>query len=373
MLKNLLRPLRAYTTSLPWKLAAACGLYQGKGTPVSFVIENANWAIRWVGEHIRDEIEALAPSTVSTTTEPQRLAYRLVHFGSQYMWLTWGEHMSRSNRYVVSFFHGKHSDGSEASRHIDQFLRSVPRLSTIITGASLIEQRLLAWGVPREKLVRIPIGVDTRLFQPPTPEQKQCARVKLGIPDNAVVVGSFQKDGVGWDDGMEPKLIKGPDIFLRAIKHLVNELPVVVLLTGPARGFVKRGLSRLGVPFIHRYVKSHAELVECYHALDLYFVTSREEGGPMGLMESMASGVPVVSTAVGMAPDLIVNGLTGGLVESEDADGVAEKALHILSLSESRHDKLKDHALNAVKICDWRVVGRQHLEEVYLPLLENAS
>lgn len=373
MLKDLLRPWRFRTASLPWRLAAASGLYQGKGTPVSFVIENADWAIRWVGEHVRDEIEALAPGTISTTTEPQRLAHRVVHFGSQYMWLTWGRHMSRSNRYVVSFFHGKHEDGPEVSRHIDQFLRSVPRLGTIITGASLIEQRLLAWGVPRERLVRIPIGVDTRLFRPPTPEQKQCARVKLGIPDNAVVIGSFQKDGVGWGDGMEPKLIKGPDIFLMAIKHLMSEIPVVVMLTGPARGFVKQGLDNLGAPFVHRYVKSHAELVECYHALDLYFVTSREEGGPMGLMESMASGVPVVSTAVGMAPDLIVNGVTGGLVESGNFAGIAEKAIHILELSESEHDRLKNRALNAVKICDWSVVGRRHLEEVYRPMIKNAS
>jgi glycosyltransferase involved in cell wall biosynthesis len=373
MLKDLLRSCRSCTISLPWRLAAASGLYQGKGTPVNFVIENADWAIRWVGEHVRDEIELLAPGTISITTEPQRLTHRIVHFGSQYMWVAWGRHMSRSNRYVASFFHGKHEDGPEVSRHIDQFLRSMPRLGTIITGASLIEQRLLVWGVPRERLVRIPIGVDTKLFRPATPEQKQYARAKLGIPDNAVVIGSFQKDGVGWGDAMEPKLIKGPDIFLMAIKRLVSEVPVVVMLTGPSRGFVKQGLDRLGVPFVHRYVKSHVELVECYHALDLYFVTSREEGGPMGLMESMASGVPVVSTAVGMAPDLIMDGITGGLTESENVDGIVEKALHILALSENAQDKLRNQALNAVKICDWSVVGRRHLEEVYLPMIKNAS
>lgn len=373
MLKDLLRPWRFHTTSLPWRLAAATGLYQGKGTPISFVIENADWAIRWVGEHVRDEIEALAPGMISTTTEPQRLAHRVVHFGSQYMWLAWGRHMSRSNRHVVSFFHGKREDGPEVSRHIDEFLASVPRLSRIVTGASLIEQRLLAWGVPRERVVRIPIGVDTKLFRPPTPTQREAARARLGIPDSAIVVGSFQKDGVGWGDGMEPKPIKGPDVFLKAIERLKRDVPVVVMLTGPARGFVKRGLDRIGVPFVHRYVQGHAELVECYHALNLYFITSREEGGPMGLMESMASGVPVVSTAVGMAPDIVADGVTGGLAESEDVEGITEKALRILSLTESKSARLKEQAAEAVKVCDWSVVGRRHLEEVYKPLLEHES
>lgn len=373
MLKDLLRPWRLRAACLPWRLAAATGLYRGNGAPVRFVIENADWAIRWVGEHVRDEIELLAPDTITITTEPQRLAHRIVHFGSQYMWLAWGRHMSRTNRYAVSFFHGKHEDGAAVSRHIDEFLASVPRLSRIVTGSGLIEQRLLAWGVPRDKVVRIPIGVDTKLFRPPTPTQREAARARLGIPGSATVVGSFQKDGVGWGDGMEPKLIKGPDVFLKAIERLKRDVPVVVMLTGPARGFVKQGLDRIGVPFVHRYVQGHAELVECYHALDFYFITSREEGGPMGLMESMASGVPVISTAVGMAPDLVADGVTGGLAESEDVEGIAERALRILSLTESKSARLKEQAAEAVKVCDWSVVGRRHLEEVYKPLLDHAS
>ena len=40
------------------------------------------------------------------------------------------------------------------------------------------------------------------------------ARTRLGLPGSAFVVGSFQKDGVGWGEGLEPKLIKGPDVLL---------------------------------------------------------------------------------------------------------------------------------------------------------------
>jgi glycosyltransferase involved in cell wall biosynthesis len=367
---NLLREVRLGASCLPWRVASGIGAWSGEGPPVHFVIEKADWAIRWVGEHIYSEVEALMPGYIALATRPERLVRRIVHFGSQYMWLSWGRHMSANNQYVVSFFHGKRDDGPEVSSHIDEFLKSVPRLARIVTGASLIEQRLLDWGVPRDKVVRIPIGVDTGMFQPPSPEQKVMARARMGIPVNSFAVGSFQKDGVGWGDGMDPKLIKGPDLLLDTVKRLRGDMPLVVVLTGPARGYVKQGLERIGVPYVHRYVQSHADLVDCYHALDLYLVSSREEGGPMGLMESMASGVPVVATPVGMAPDLISDGITGGLADNCSSEEIARKARVIASLSSEDLKMLIQRARDAVMPTDWSVVGRDHWFKVYQPLLQ---
>jgi glycosyltransferase involved in cell wall biosynthesis len=367
-LKDALRPVRARAACLPWRGLGALDLYRPAVPPVAFVAERADWAIRWVAEHICAEIERLAPGTIAVTTRPARLIDRVVHFGSQYMWLAWGSAMGRSNRYVTSFFHGKREDGPAIARHIDAFLAGVPQLDRIVTGAGIVERRLLDWGVPREKVVRIPIGVDTELFVPPREEERRAARAAFGIADEQVAVGSFQKDGVGWGDGMEPKLIKGPDIFLEVVERLRSEIPLFVVLTGPARGYVKRGLERLDVPYAHVYVDGHDKLVPCYHALDLYFVTSREEGGPMALIEGMASGVPVVSTAVGMAPDLVRNGITGGLVEPEDIEEFCTASLAILN-STDRSAALRAAAREAVKMCDWRIVGRDHLEKVYRPLL----
>jgi glycosyltransferase involved in cell wall biosynthesis len=93
----------------------------------------------------------------------------------------------------------------------------------------------------------------------------------------------------------------------------------------------------------------------------------------MGLMESMASGVPVVSTRVGMAPDLILDQTTGGLARPEDAEDIADKALGLLSLPKWVLAGLRSRAREAVQVCDWSVVGRRHFEEVYRPLLADAS
>ena len=353
---------------LPWRLARGAGLWRGSGAPVQFVTEAADWAIRWVGEHVRDEINLLKPGSVELATSPGRLVDRVVHFGSPHLWLTWGGAMSRSNRFATSFFHGRPEDGDDYARQIDLFLASVPRLSMIVTGAGLIERRLLDWGVPAEKLVRVPIGVDTSRFLPPSEEQRLAARRKLGIPNGTLLIGSFQKDGNGWGDGNEPKLIKGPDVFVNALGRLTElGFPVMAMLTGPARGFVKDGLNRLGVPYAHTYIKEHVDLVGCYHALDLYLVTSREEGGPMGLMESMATGVPVVSTKVGMSLDLVEDGASGALVEIDDVDAIVERSLALLGSSELAAIKMR--ARSSVMQADWSEVGRGHWDKVYRPLL----
>ena len=53
----------------------------------------------------------------------------------------------------------------------------------------------------------------------------------------------FSKDGEGWGEGLIPKLIKGPDIFIETVKQIKQKkLKIFILLLGPVRGFVKKEL-----------------------------------------------------------------------------------------------------------------------------------
>jgi glycosyltransferase involved in cell wall biosynthesis len=230
-------------------------------------------------------------------------------------------------------------------------------------------ERMAEWGIPAEKVTLIPIGVDLEIFQPPSPEQRNTIRKRLGILPEQIVIGSFQKDGVGWEEGLEPKRIKGPDIFLQVIGRLRKYVPVFVLLTGPARGYVRRGLKQMRVPHRHVLLNNYAEVVPYYYPLDLYLVTSREEGGPKGVMESMATGVPLVSTRVGMAADLIQEGVNGFLCEVEDVDSLTTRALELIA-NEGLRQRFRENGYQAVLGCDFKVVARQHYEEVYDPLLK---
>lgn len=360
------KPLGYAATAYGHRVLASTGLLPAR-PPVGLVIERADWAIRWWGSFIAEEANKIAPGKAWVTTDPSVLTSGIVEFGSQYQWVEWGRYLSPDCRFVSTFFHGKHEDGPAIARHIDAFMASVPRLSRIVASATLVRNRLVGWGVPPEKIAVIPIGCETSRFVPPTPEQRRAARERFGIRPDDIVIGSFQKDGDGWGAGDVPKMIKGPDLFVEAAVRLAKDLPVFVLLGGPARGYVRAGLERAGVRYAYHYAPDRDELAKLYHALDLYLVTSREEGGPMALMESMSSHVPVVSTRVGMAPDLIADGVSGALVPVGDVNSIVARARDLLTLPEHAA-ALKTAAREAVMVADWSVVARRHITDVWQPL-----
>ena len=147
------------------------------------------------------------------------------------------------------------------------------------------------------------------------------------MPQDAFVVGSFQKDGNGWGEGLEPKWAKGPEVFLQAMSILKESVSnLFVLLSGPARGYVKEGLKKLSIPYRHCYLDNYPDIVALYHCLDIYIIASREEGGPKSVLESMASYIPIVTTRVGQAEDLVFHGQNGWMVDIGDAEGLASWA-----------------------------------------------
>jgi glycosyltransferase involved in cell wall biosynthesis len=189
---------------------------------------------------------------------------------------------------------------------------------------------VLETGLAAEKVHRIPIGIDVEAFRLRSAVDVAAARRALGLPETAFVVGSFQKDGVGWGDGLEPKLIKGPDVLLAAAERLRERVPeLVLLLTGPARGYVRAGLERLGIPHRHVLLPDVDAVAQAYDAIDLCLVTSRDEGGPRAVLEAMATGAPLVSTRVGQAADLVRHGENGWLVEVDDVEGLVDGAVHV--------------------------------------------
>ena len=185
---------------------------------------------------------------------------------------------------------------------------------------------MLEAGVEPSAVHVIAIGIDIEHFPLVTPESRAAARAALDLPADAFVVGSFQKDGVGWGEGLEPKLVKGPDVLVAALERVAAEIPELhVLLTGPARGYVRGELERRGIAYRHTVAQSRSELATAYHALDAYVVASRQEGGPKGVLESLAAGVPLVSTRVGQAPSIVRDGETGLLVDVDDVEAIAAR------------------------------------------------
>lgn len=369
-MKNSIKLFKNKMKCLPWIMLAKYGFYKGNKEPIKFIIEDADWAIKFLGENIKREIDIIAPGKLEVSVKPHKSIESIVHFGSQYMWLNWGKHMSTKNQYITSFFHGKPEDGEDVKTHLNLFLESVERLEKVVTASSLIEQRLLKWGVPKNKLIKIPLGVNTSFFNLPKRDEINRIRNLIGIPSHSIVIGSFQKDGIGWKDGFLPKLIKGPDLFVSTLKILASKgYPVFALLTGPARGYVKHELETSGIPYYHTYLSNHNDLKALYHALDIYLITSREEGGPMGLLESIASGIPVVTTNVGMAMDVIEDGKTGAISDEITPKSISDKVEKIIQMSSREKYQLQKNARKHISKFDWKIIAEQHFKKVYKPLM----
>jgi glycosyltransferase involved in cell wall biosynthesis len=348
--------------------AAALGLDLTSRAPVKLVSDGAEWAITWMARHLCRGVNALHAGTAALAEDPGPLRRSVVHFGTRDLWLAARNRLDGGNRVVVTSLHGNPGDGDHFKRSLDGLLDSLPRVAAVVASNGIMSDRLLRMGIPRERLRVVPLGVDTTAFVPATEAGRAAARRAFGVPDGKFCVGSFQKDGEGWGDGLNPKLIKGPDVFVAAVARLARDLPVFVLLTGPARGYVKRRLAALGIPYAHHEIDDFGEIVRAYHALDLYLIASREEGGPLALVESMAAGVPVAATAVGMVPDVLRHGENGMVAVSEDSDSLAQHAARVLTDS-GLGRMIVDRALADVRRYDWMVLARRCYDEVYAPLL----
>ena len=264
-----------------------------------------------------------------------KIAYRQVVYLSDKYVAPRSKYHLFGNRVLFDYFHGDPNISPGFEDLLEQLTKRRAKFSGIRVSHSGIESLLLNEGF-EGKVFRIPLGVELDWFKMQTECSRKTVRKELRIPQSAVVIGSFQKDGDGWSEGLTPKLIKGPDIFLQTIGCLKSQIPeLFVLLTGPARGYVMNGLNKLGVPYRHCFLKEYSELPKLYHALDVYIVSSREEGGPKAVLEAMASGIPLVTTRVGQAIDLVQHDFNGWVTNVEDVEALAYWTQYVVQNSDT--------------------------------------
>ena len=155
--------------------------------------------------------------------------------------------------------------------------------------------------ISRRPIARVAHWVDPNKW---FPVDKGAARVRLGINPDEIVIGSFQRDTEG-KDLTSPKLEKGPDIFCDVVERVNQATPVRVLLGGWRREYVIGRLHAAGVKHIFMQLPPQETVRDMYAACDYYLCTARHEGGPQCILEAAAMRVPIVSTPVGIARDVL--------------------------------------------------------------------
>jgi len=151
-------------------------------------------------------------------------------------------------------------------------------------------------------------------------------RRELRIPDDAQVVG--------WVGRMVPQ--KAPLDFVRMAAAVKRARPETVFVmvgdasfeSAPLERETKAEARRLGVDIVFTGFRPDAPRLAV--AFDVSVITSRYEGLGRALTEAMASGRPVVATAVNGVPDLVEPGSTGLLAPAGDTERLAECVLWLL-------------------------------------------
>jgi len=109
---------------------------------------------------------------------------------------------------------------------------------------------------------------------------------------------------------------------------------VVIAGDGPLRNELEGQAKAAGLGDAVKFLGHRADPEVVMAAMDVYVLTSVSEGLPNTVLEAMATGLPVVTTRVGGAEELVEHGVTGFLVPPSDTEALA-RALAVLLADET--------------------------------------
>ena len=237
-----------------------------------------------------------------------------------------------------------------------------------IVAATEHEQRLLeqVYGVRRDHIEVIPLGVDRERFRPRT---QLDARLALGIDPQAEVLLAVGR--------IEP--LKGFDILIQSLAEMSGRERLQLLIVG-GDDRAEREIERLrtvaraaGVDQLVRFVGAvpHEEIDAYYNAADVVVVPSFYESFGLVATEAMASGVPVVASRVGGLTSTVADGRSGYLIPWRCPGPFAEK-IDLLLENRPLREALGAAAAQSMGRYEWSAVA-SGLLDLYASLLRERA
>ncbi|MEU9158316.1 glycosyltransferase [Streptomyces sp. NPDC048417] len=165
-----------------------------------------------------------------------------------------------------------------------------------------VAQRLRGWGVPGPRIEVVPNGIDLERFRFDA-DRRQRTRARLGIPQDAFVVG-----GVG-------RLAPGKrfDVLIGALAHLPQDCRLLLVGGGAEEGALRRAAEEAGVagrvlfagerPYVSDS-SADPDLPSLASAMDVLASPSAEEAFGLAVIEALAAGLPVLYSSCPAVEDL---------------------------------------------------------------------
>ena len=205
--------------------------------------------------------------------------------------------------------------------HRPDILKKFRYFLPIVTKFVGVSEDITAWFQERlpfcaNKYITIPNGVDTDRFSPDE-YSRALIRRSINVPQDAVVIGTCAR--------MEP--VKNLECLIRGFKEALWRLSsesafsatnifLIMIGDGSERKYLERLAASLRVHDNCRFSGMVNNTNEWLSAIDIYAMTSKDEGLPLSLMEAMSCGLPVIANDVGSVSNLIDDNV-GRLLNSQ--------------------------------------------------------
>jgi glycosyltransferase involved in cell wall biosynthesis len=230
---------------------------------------------------------------------------------------------------------------------------------------------MLSWskimGMPKGKSLLVGNGIDSQsILTRAQPEARKIVRHEFGIDDDATVIVMVAR----------LELYKGHIMLLKALRQVIDTTnhKIVALFVGIGkdRPQIEEESAHLGLTDIVRFTGYRLDVPNIISASDISVLTSRYEGIPRALMESMVLGLPVIATNVPGTRSLIRSRENGILVEHDDYTELAGAIKYLIGKPEFAMQLANRGKQSVIKDFDEHNVA-ERIEEIYSQVLNTGS
>jgi L-malate glycosyltransferase len=195
------------------------------------------------------------------------------------------------------------------------------RSSIVLTNAKAIRDELVETdGLPANQVCVIYNGVDIEGFRNATPNREWMFPSSAG-KKLVVLVGNMNSD------------VKGHPVLIAAAAEIAKFHPEVQFLLvgdGPKRGYFETQVDAAGLKPKILFLGRRSDVPQILASCDIAVLPSLAEGLPNAVLEYLASGLPVIASALGGNLEVIRDGVTGLLVPPKDAQALSAALIRLL-------------------------------------------
>jgi glycosyltransferase involved in cell wall biosynthesis len=192
--------------------------------------------------------------------------------------------------------------------------KQIARTTRLVGNSQSVAEFYRALGVPGEKLVVIPNGVE--LPNGP-PLDRDRALAEFAIPPGSRVVGFVGRLA-------RQKRINDIVWAMQILKQLTDRVYLMLIGDGPERNSLSELARHMECDHLVRFVGHRDDAARLIGLFNVFWLASDFEGMSNSIMEAMAAGVPVVASDIPPNRELVVDGQTGFLVKVGDSVGIAQ-------------------------------------------------